>query len=144
MAFADETTVTAYLAKLQPEIRDRCRETMAAIRQHGFALGLFSVQNDTIALLQSNPTAPSARHGRPDALSHLDFDPDDYNPARVTPETRVGGEPDVVNLWASSFDADGKPGLGFMLAGFAQETSLQSHATQLLELTRDVTNLAAH
>lgn len=143
MAFADQTTVTTYLAKLQPEIRDRCRETMAAIRQHGFALGLFSVQNDTIALLQSNPTAPASRHGRPDALSHLEFDPDDYNPARVTPETRVGGEPDVVNLWASSFDAEGKPGLGFMLAGFAQGTSLQSHAAQLLELTRDVTSLAA-
>ena len=144
MAFADEATVTAYLAELRPDIRHRCRETMAEIRQHGFALGLFSVQNDTIALLQRNPTAPSAPHGRPDALSHLEFDPDDYNPARVTPDTRVGEEPDVVNLWAPSFDADGKPGLGFMLAGFAQGTSLQSHAEALLELTRNVTGLATH
>jgi hypothetical protein len=117
----------------------RCRETMAEIRHHGFALGLFRVQNDTIALLQRNPTAPSALHGRPDALSDLEFDPADYNPARVTPETRVGDEPDVVNLWAPSFDADGKPGLGFMLAGFAQGSSLQSHSAALLELTRDVT-----
>jgi len=75
-------------------------------------------------------------------LSHLEFDPDDYNPARVTPDTRVGEEPDVVNLWAPSFDADGKPGLGFMFAGFAQGTSLKSHAEALLELTRNVTGLA--
>lgn len=144
MAFADDTTVTAYLAALRPEIRHRCRDTMAEIRQHGFALGLFSVQNDTIALLQRNPTAQSASHGRPDALADLEFDPDDYNPARVTPDTRVGDQPDVVNLWAPSYDADGKPGLGFMLAGFPPGTSLQSHAEALLELTRDVTGLAAH
>jgi flavin reductase (DIM6/NTAB) family NADH-FMN oxidoreductase RutF len=144
MAFADGATVTTYLADMQPEIRDRCRETMAAIRQHGFALGLFSVQNDTIALLKRNLTAPSAPHGRPDALADLEFDPADYNPARVTPDTRVGEEPDVVNLWAPSFDADGQPGLGFMLAGFAPGTSLQSHAEALLELARSVTGLAMH
>ena len=76
------------------------------------------------------------------ALSDFEFDPDDYNPADVAPDTRVGDDPDVINLWAPSFAPDGKPNLGFMLAGFPPGTSLQSHADALLGLTRDVTGLA--
>ena len=143
IAFADETDVTAYLAGLPPDLRDRCQETLMQIRRRGFARGLFSVQNEVVALLERSPSAASGSHGRPDALSDFEFDPDDYNPADVSSDTRVGDVPDVVNLWAPSFDAEGKPSLGFMLAGFPPETSLQSHADALLKLTRDVTGLAA-
>jgi hypothetical protein len=46
----------------------------------------------------------------------------------VAPDTRVGDDPDVINLWTPSLDTDGKPNLGFMLAGFPAGTFLQSHA----------------
>jgi flavin reductase (DIM6/NTAB) family NADH-FMN oxidoreductase RutF len=143
MAVADDATVKTYLADVRPDIRDRYRETLTQIRQHGYALGLFDVQNEVVASLQRNPAVASASHGQPNALSELELDPYDYNPARVTSDTRVGDEPDVVNLWAPSFDADGKPGLGFMLAGFPAGTPLQSHANALLELAREVSHLAA-
>jgi flavin reductase (DIM6/NTAB) family NADH-FMN oxidoreductase RutF len=142
MAFAEEADVTAYLADLAPDVRDRCHETLGQIRRRGFARGLFSVESQVVALLERRPSTASGSHGRPDALSDFEFDPDDYNPAGVASDTRVGDDPDVINLWAPSFDADGKPNLGFMLAGFPPGTCLQSHADALLRLTRDVTGLA--
>jgi flavin reductase (DIM6/NTAB) family NADH-FMN oxidoreductase RutF len=143
MAFADETDVASYLADVDPGMRDRCRETLNQIRLCGFTVGSFGVQHQLGDLLERNLTASGGSHGRANALLELQFEPEYYDPTQVTPGTRVGDAPDVVNLWAPSFDTDGKPSLGFVLAGFPVGTPLRSHAEALLELTRDVTRLTA-
>ena len=76
------------------------------------------MESRVVDLLERRPSTASSSHGRPDALSDFEFNPEDYDPAEVAPDTRVGDDPDVINLWAPSFDADGRPNLGFMLAGF--------------------------
>ncbi len=143
MAFAGDADVAGYLADLKPAIRDRCRDTLTQIRQRGFAVGSSSVQGQLGDLLERNLTTPPTFGGPSVALPPMHFEPPAYNPARVTPDARVGDAPDVVNLWAPSFDAAGKPGLGFALTGFPVDTPLLSHADALLELTREVTRLAA-
>ncbi len=66
------------------------------------------------------------------------------NPARVTPDTRVGEEPDVVNLWAPSFDTDGKPGSDLRKPALRRGPRSNHMLSALLELTRNVTGLATH
>lgn len=144
MAFADDVAVKSYLSGLRSDLRERCQDTLTQIRRNGFALGSSRVQRHIGTLIQRHVTAPQGSLGQSVALSLSDFDPDDYNPARVTPDTLVGDTPNVVNLWAPSFDADGKPSLGFMLTGFPIGTPLLSHALTLLGLAHDVTELAAH
>ncbi|WP_428343109.1 flavin reductase [Mycobacterium sp.] len=143
IAFADDAPVNDYLADLQPEIRERCCDALAQIRQRGFAVGSSSVQDQLGDLLERSLTATPTSGGPSIALPPIDFNPDDYNPARVTPDVRVGDTPEIVNLWAPSFDTDGKPSLGFALAGFPIGTRLLSHIEALLEITREVTCLAA-
>ncbi len=143
MAFADDADVIAYLADLQPDIRDRCREVLTQIRQRGFALGPFSARRQMLDLLERDTYTPRANPGSSVALSPIRFDPEDYNPARIAPDARVSDGPDAT-LWAPSFAPDGKPSLGFALAGLPTGTALLSHADALLELTRNVTQTAAH
>jgi len=141
IAFADETDVTAYLADLEPTVRDRCRAVMAQIRERGFSLGLASVQDQVRTVLERNVTAGQERDA--EALSRVTFDPDDYDLSRVATDAPVDDTTDVVSLWAPTLDTDGCTGLGFTIAGFSADTPLQFYADALLELTRDVTRLAA-
>ena len=142
MAFADDADVTAYLGDMQPDVRDRCREVFTQIRQRGFALGPFSARRQMLDLLERDTRTPRATPGSSVALSAIRFDPADYDPSRIAPETRISDRPNAT-LWAPSFAADGKPSLGFALAGLPSGTALLSHADALLELTRDVTHMAA-
>lgn len=143
MAFADEPDVRAYTSGLKPDARERCHEVMAQIRERGFSLGLSSVQNQIGEVLNQSTRDGRSQERHISAFSRMAFDPGDYDLSRVPSDAPVRDAPDVVSLWAPSFDQEGHTSLGFMLAGFDADAPLQALADALLGLTRDVTRLAA-
>jgi flavin reductase (DIM6/NTAB) family NADH-FMN oxidoreductase RutF len=146
MAHAPAAEVERWLADVgSAEQRERYETALAEVREAGYCLGLSRVHDevsDAIGGVVPGPGAAPAPHRVPE-LDALVDDPRDYSPARVRPDDLPADHPEVVSLWAPTFQSDGGVGLGVVLTGFAPDgPPLSAYADRLRDLADELTALA--
>jgi hypothetical protein len=144
MAHASDTEVERWLADVSSaEQRERYATALAEVREAGYCLGLSRVHDEVSdAIVVAAGSAEGSSHRVPELEALVD-DPRDYSPARVRPDDLPVDHPEVVSLWAPSFQPDGSVGLGVVLTGFAPDgPPLSAYADRLRELAAELTALA--
>lgn len=149
MAFADRGQVDGWLGAVESEqLRERYREALTQIREHGYSFGLRTVHTATEVMVSNRPGPGGEPTPEERALiAGLALDPLDYVPSNglgdAVKAAVAAQHPDVVSLWAPTFTPQGEVGLGLMLTRSAGDSSPSVHAPDLLELAAAVTALAA-
>lgn len=142
MAYAHPSHVDGWLAGVaSKELRERYVVALSRIREAGYCLGLSTV-HDEVSKALGDP-GPASAPTRPQHVDSLVLDPLDYVPTRVNPADTAGAHPDIISLWAPTFQADGAVGMGVMLTGFAPDSPLGLYADRLRALAAAVTALSA-
>ncbi len=141
MAYANQPRVDSWLAGIDSTpIRAAYEEVMISIREHGYCLGLATVHDQISHEIESRTQPRTTRRQRLDTWVP---DPLSYTPTRLTETSTAADHPDVLSLWAPTFTAEGKVGLGLMMTNFTTDgPPLHHYADRLLALATDVTALA--
>ncbi|WP_284284787.1 flavin reductase family protein [Arsenicicoccus piscis] len=144
VAFGSEADQERWLAQVADFERADFRAALAAIRAAGFGLGLRQPVPHTEGLLASRPVSgESLTSVERQAWQQLAADPREYVPTEDTLDQPTAALPDVISVWAPTFDADGRSSVGVMLSGFAHdERPLRFYADQVRALADEVTRLA--